>query len=66
MMMKYRNNESGWFDIEASFTHDMNGNIFLSSPFEKLVSLIALNVVLTLLLMLLLLMSMCILRLSSC
>ena len=38
LMEKYRNNSSGWFDVEANYQHDINGNIVFSSPLEKLVS----------------------------
>jgi hypothetical protein len=37
-MKRYRNNSSGWFDVEANYQHDDNGNIVWSSPFEKLVT----------------------------
>ena len=36
-MKKYRNNSSGWFDVEANYEHDGDGNIILSSSIEKLV-----------------------------
>lgn len=35
-MRKYRNNESGWYDLEANYQHDNSQDIFLSSPMEKL------------------------------
>ena len=37
-MKRYRNNSSGWFDVEANFQHDRDGNIIWSAPIEKLVS----------------------------
>ena len=42
-MKKYVNNSSGWFEIEANYQHDKNGNIFRSSPIAKLFLLAALK-----------------------
>ncbi len=39
------NNSSGWFDVEADIEHDLEGNIFRSTPIVKLVSKIFTHVV---------------------
>ena len=44
-MKKYVNNSSGWFDVEADIEHDLEGNIFRSTPIVKLVSKIFTHIV---------------------
>ena len=38
-MKEYINNSTGWYEIEANYQHDENGNIFRSSTIAKLVSI---------------------------
>lgn len=42
-MKRYLNNSTGWYDIGANYLYDADGNIFWSSPIEKLVSAPLLN-----------------------